>query len=65
MPGTYTKPYYHIVFSTKNRKPLINQPIETDLHKYISGVIRNLEGSCIEINGNAHRNQSPWVNTHG
>jgi putative transposase len=51
MAGTYTKLYYHIVFSTKNRKPLINQPIETELHKYISGIIRNLEGSCIEVNG--------------
>jgi putative transposase len=53
MAGTYTKLYYHIVFSTKNRKPLINEPIETELHKYISGIIRNLEGSCIEINGTA------------
>ena len=35
MAGTYTKLYYHIVFSTKNRKPLINQTIEIELHKYI------------------------------
>jgi putative transposase len=53
MAGTYTKLYYHIVFSTKNRKPLINQAIETELHKYIVGIIRNIEGSCIEINGTA------------
>jgi putative transposase len=51
MAGTYTKLYYHIVFSTKNRQPFINQTIETELHKYICGIIRNLEGSCIEING--------------
>ena len=53
MAGTYTKLYYHIVFSTKNRKPLINQTIETELHKYIIGIIRNIEGTCIEINGTA------------
>jgi putative transposase len=53
MAGTYTKLYYHIVFSTKNRKPLINQAIETELHKYIIGIIHNIEGTCIEINGTA------------
>ena len=51
MSGTYTKLYYHIIFSTKNRKPLITDAIETELHKYISGIIRNLDSTCIEING--------------
>ena len=51
MAGTYTKLYYHIVFSTKNRQPFITQAIEDELYKYISGIIRNLDGSCIEING--------------
>jgi REP-associated tyrosine transposase len=51
MAGTYTKLYYHIVFTTKNRIPFINETIDTELHKYIAGIIRNLEGSCIEING--------------
>ena len=53
MAGTYSKLYYHIVFSTKNRQPFITPAIEDELHKYISGIIRNLEGSCIEINGAA------------
>ena len=51
MAGTYTKLYYHIVFSTKNRRPLVSDKIEDELYKYISGIIRNLDGSCIEING--------------
>ena len=50
MPGTYTKLYYHIVFSTKSRKPYIRQELEPQLHKYIAGTIRELGGSCIEIN---------------
>jgi putative transposase len=53
MPGTYTKLYYHIIFSTKNRQRLISAEIEDELHKYICGIVRNLDGSCIEINGDA------------
>jgi REP element-mobilizing transposase RayT len=53
MPNTYTKLYYHLVFSTKHRKPLITDAIEPQLHKYINGIIHNFEGTCIEINGTA------------
>jgi putative transposase len=53
MAGTYTKLYYHIVFSTKHRKPFIRADFEAELHKYVAGIIRNLGGSCIEINGTA------------
>jgi putative transposase len=51
MAGTYTKLYYHIIFSTKNRQPFIAPSIEEELHKYIAGVVRGIGGSCIEING--------------
>lgn len=51
MAGTYTQLFYHLVFSTKNRQPFINEPIERDLHKYVFGIFRNLDASCIEING--------------
>jgi putative transposase len=51
MAGTYSKLYYHIVFSTKNRQPFITANIEEELHKYIAGVIRGIGGSCIDING--------------
>ncbi len=51
MAGTFTKLYYHIVFSTKHRRPLITPEIEGDLHKYIGGIIRGIDGSCVEING--------------
>jgi len=51
MAGTYTKLYYHLVFSTKNRQRTITPTIEDDLHKYISGIVRNLNGTCVEING--------------
>jgi putative transposase len=41
----------HITFSTKNRQQYIAATIEDELHKYIAGVIRGLEGACLEING--------------
>jgi REP element-mobilizing transposase RayT len=51
--GTYTKLYYHIVFSTKNRQPFINTEIEDRFHKYIAGIIRGIDETLIEINGTA------------
>jgi REP element-mobilizing transposase RayT len=50
MAGTFTKLYYHIVSSTKNRQPFITPAIEDEL-QYISGIVRGIDGSCIEING--------------
>ncbi len=51
MAGTYTKLFYHLVFSTKHRSGFITPAIEVELHKYIAGIVRGLEGSCVEING--------------
>jgi REP element-mobilizing transposase RayT len=51
MAGTYTKLFYHIVFSTKNRERFITPTIEDELHKYISGVVRGIGGTIVEING--------------
>jgi REP element-mobilizing transposase RayT len=35
----------------KTVNPSSTRQSETELHKYIAGIIRNLEGNCIEING--------------
>ena len=51
MAGTYTKLYYHIIFSTKRREEFISPAIENELYKYLAGAIRGMGGSCIEING--------------
>ena len=51
MAGTYTKLFYHIVFSTKHRANFITPAIETELYKYLAGIVRGLGGSCIEVNG--------------
>jgi REP element-mobilizing transposase RayT len=51
MAGTYTNLLYHIVFSTKERIPLISSGFEDDLYDYIGGIIRNEGGVLIQIGG--------------
>jgi putative transposase len=51
MAGTYTKLFYHIVFSTKNRAGFVAPAIEEELYKYLAGTIREMGGSCIAVNG--------------
>jgi REP element-mobilizing transposase RayT len=53
MPGTYTNLLFHVVFSTKNRLPLITRGLKDDLHRYIGGIVRGLEGDLLEIGGTA------------
>jgi putative transposase len=51
MARTYTKLIYHIVFSTKERVPLITAGIRDRLYPYLGGVIRGEKGSLMEIGG--------------
>ena len=51
MAGTYTNLLYHLVFSTKNRQETITSANEEELYNYIGGIIRGIEGICLEING--------------
>lgn len=51
MSDTLTNLVYHVVFSTKNREPLIRPNIRTDLYSYIGGIIRGENGTPLEIGG--------------
>ncbi len=51
MAQSYTNLIYHIVFSTKNREPLIVEPMKSRLYEYIGGTIRKLGGISLAING--------------
>jgi putative transposase len=51
MSDSYTNLLYHIVFSTKDRRPLITADYEVRLYDYLGGTIRNLGGICVELNG--------------
>ena len=51
MPTTYSNLLYHIVFSTKQRIPLIADDWKEELYRYIGGIIRAEGGVQIEIGG--------------
>ena len=42
--STYTSLTYHIIFSTKYRKPRIDAALRDDLFAYIGGIIRETHG---------------------
>ena len=48
---SHTHFLFHIVFATKDRKPLIAAEWESELHAYLSGIIKNLGGQTLDING--------------
>jgi putative transposase len=51
MAQSFTNLIYHIVFSTKDRKPLITDAHQSRLYDYIGGTIRELGGISLAING--------------
>ena len=51
MPHTYSNLSTHIVFSTKERRRLITEEIETELHAYLGGLVKELRGNPVRING--------------
>jgi REP element-mobilizing transposase RayT len=53
MAGTFTNLLYHLIFSTKNRKPYIQPEFEEELFRYMGGIIRGEGGIALEINGTA------------
>ena len=51
MSDSYTNLLYHIVFSTKDRRPLITPEYELRLYDYIGGTLRRAGGISLELNG--------------
>lgn len=51
MSHTYSQLHAHIVFSTKNRYPFINAELRPRLFPYIGGIIREVGGKPIRVNG--------------
>jgi REP element-mobilizing transposase RayT len=49
--STYTSLTYHVIFSTKNRKPMLRDAIRDETYRYIAGIIANKEGRLVEIGG--------------
>ncbi|HEX3147618.1 MAG TPA: IS200/IS605 family transposase [Gemmataceae bacterium] len=51
MGSTFVSLHYHIVFSTKYRKPWILDAWRDRLHEYLGGTIRGLKGVAEAIGG--------------
>ena len=48
---SYTNLNYHLIFSTKGRRPVIGPDLMPRLREYIGGIIRNLGGQMLTANG--------------
>ena len=53
MPQSLAAIYVHLVYSTKNRLPLIRPEIEEELRKYHAGILRNLDSPMLCSDGTA------------
>jgi len=53
MPSSYTCLRYHVIFSTKNRLPLIGDAMRPRLHEYLGGIVRDNDGRLLAAGGAA------------
>ena len=51
MPSTHTSLYFHLVFATKNRLPLIKPDFKADMHAYLGGIAGNQKGAALAVGG--------------
>jgi REP element-mobilizing transposase RayT len=51
MSQSFTNLLYHLIFSTKDRRPLLTPEYQPRLYDYIGGVIRGLGGISLGIDG--------------
>ncbi len=51
MSQSYPNLLYHIIFSTKDRKPIIIEDHQVRLYDYIGGIIRGTGGISLGVDG--------------
>lgn len=51
MAHTFTNLLTHIIFSTKDRAPVIDAELKPELHAYLGGIVREIKGKAYSING--------------
>jgi putative transposase len=51
MGSTFYSLHHHVIFSTKDRRPLIKGSWRSRLHEYLGGVVRGLGGVAEKIGG--------------
>ncbi len=50
MSQSLAKIYLHLVFSTKNRQPILHDEVRNSLHRYLPSVLGNLGCHVVSIN---------------
>jgi REP element-mobilizing transposase RayT len=51
MSDTFSSLSYHLVFSTKERLPLLTRRIRSDVFFYIGGIVRGIGGVALAVGG--------------
>jgi putative transposase len=51
MAHTFTSLLTHVVFSTSGRAPFLNDDMQSDVHAYLGGILRELHAVPIAIGG--------------
>src|ERR1035438_4385394 len=51
MPLSLAFVVVHVIFSTKGRKPVIDDAVRGDLHRYLATVARNAGCECYRVDG--------------
>ena len=50
MSQSLAKVLVHLIYSTKNREPILRDDIHNELHRYSAGILKELESPAILIN---------------
>ena len=53
MPHTFTNLLVHVIFSTKDRLPVLTDETRPEIHAYLGGIVRELGGMALCVNGTA------------
>ncbi len=51
MPQSLSRILVHLVFSTKNREPLLAGTIMAELHSYLAGTLDNIQCPSLQVGG--------------
>jgi REP element-mobilizing transposase RayT len=51
VPQSLSYVLVHLVFSTKDRRPFLNDIIRTEMHAYLAAVLNGSESTCVRVGG--------------
>jgi len=51
LSSSHTQLVYHLVFSTKDRRPLITPKLQAELYPYFGGIIKDQRGKLLDVGG--------------